>query len=151
MEEKDLRENFYNREQERKEEFKNKLDLEPLFDWLREKTGIKDLEFEVEKTKDSVDFCSQNIAHKAGVASLMFKELYINNMGTGICSTAPKYYDSEEIDYTKDYDIYYWTSIHFSYHHYKGGSNGHSFGVATYKNNEWKFELDKDIDRDRNY
>lgn len=146
--EKELRENFYNREKERKEKFKNELDLEPLFNWLREVTGIKELKFEIEITKDSVEFCSQNISDKSGVASLMLKELYINNFSSAVTSTAPRYYDDEEIDYTKDYDIYYYTSIHFSYSHYMGGSNGHDFGKATYKDGKWEFKLDKDRDKD---
>ena len=147
--ENELRDKFYERENIRKEELVKALDMEPLFNWLREVTGL-DLKFEVQRIADKnrdeyrIDFTSQNIVQHSGIMQLNFTELYIDTFGNSVSSSKPDYYDKEEIDYTKDYNLYYWVSIHFSYKHIGGGSNGTKLGSATCKNGEWEFSLLKD-------
>ncbi|WP_299994548.1 hypothetical protein [uncultured Clostridium sp.] len=145
----ELKEKFYERENKRKLELLRTLDLEPLFNWLRAVTGIVELEFEVEKDEKDfeIEFKSQNIVEYSGIMQLNFTGLYIEDFGSGINSTKPRYYDNEEIDYTKDYDIYYWASIHFNYEHIDGGTNGAKLGSAIYKNGKWEFSLEKDRKR----
>lgn len=139
------RDAYYERTYKRIEEYQKNLDLTPLFNWIKEVTGISDLKFNVEKTNRNkdyrIEFESDNIIDKCGVMKFAFNDVRINSFGNGVTTTAPNYYDSEKIDYNKDYDLYYWVSLHFSYQLVEGGSNGCKFGRAMCKEGKWEFKL----------
>lgn len=135
---------FYERERKRKDEFKESIDLTPVFQWLSKVTGLE-LNFVYDTNKqDMISFESNNIVDKIGAIGLAFESVVIDTFGNGITSTKPTIYDTEKIDYDKDYDLYYWASIHFSYRHVGGGTNGVEFATVQYVNGEWKFTLLKE-------
>lgn len=143
VDEKQKRKDYHDRTDKRMNEFKQNLDLNPLFDWLREVTGINDLKFEVDRKQDNrIYWSSQNIVDKVGVMKFAFSEVVIESFSNGIATTAPDYYSSEKIDYDKDYDLYYWVSIHFAYRAKGGGTNGVDLASAQYKDGKWKFDIE---------
>lgn len=147
------RDAYYERTKKRVQEYADNLDLTPLFNWLKEITGINDLTFEVKKDTDAgkprLNWESNNIVDKIGVMKFAFKDVRLESFGNGVTTTAPDYYDSEVIDFNKDYDVYYWCSVHFGYEHIDGGTNGASIGKAVCKEGKWSFSLDTERYKNR--
>lgn len=121
--------------------FGESIPMDPLFDKLREVTGLPNLEFTYEVVKYSngvgVTYESQDIAEYAGFLQLMFKTLKIESFNSSI------FYDEEE-----NRGLCLWTTVSFRYKHQDGGSNGDNFMTAWYSETYgWDFE----IYRDKNY
>lgn len=116
----------------------NKMNFEPLFDYISTVTGIsrEELQMKAEYTKRNdrgrIRINSSNLSHKAGCFSTadLYERLEVSTFNS-------------EFAYDKDEDIYYyWMTIHFAWEYNHGGSNGCELFTAWYyfKNREWKFK-----------
>lgn len=114
--------------------------MEKLFDLINNFVG-EDMDFHY-----TVDFEKQKISIASGVdlsdrpfIRFAWKEFYIENFGGGVGCDEPYY--STDRDYSKPVkEVWYWMSIHYSYRHIDGGTNGASIGTAVFnEDGNWTF------------
>lgn len=134
------------------EELKKPENLEPLFDYIRNLIGMPDLKFTVEvnnyQNKDYIEFASEDI-HDNFLIRNAWEEFKVSNFNSGLYTQ--KYddgldrYGSKETDITKLAEVHYWWSIHFSYRHWGGGTNGAEIADAWVDDKfNWTFKSKKE-------
>lgn len=143
----EARDSFYERNNQRIEEFAHEIPFDELFDYIKKITNINDLNFNVEYKKTRGGevypvFESQNIADRLGFLSLVFKEATIGSFNSGVSVHKPENY--EDIDYSVDYPLSYYCSITFNYELMSYGHNGCDFLRAYYEDGQWQFLLESD-------
>lgn len=134
------------------EKLKDPKNLEPLFDYIRNLIGMPDLEFTVEvnnyNNKDYIEFKSEDI-HDHFLIRNAWAKFRVSNFNSGLYKQ--KYedgldrYNSKETDLTKLAEINHWWSIHFSYQHWGGGTNGAEIADAWVDDKfNWTFKSEKE-------
>lgn len=134
------------------EKLKDPKNLEPLFDYIRNLIGMPDLKFTVEvntyQNKNYVEFASDDI-HDNFLIRNAWEEFKVSNFNSGLYTQ--KYddgldrYGSKETDLSKPAEVHYWWSIHFSYRHWGGGTNGAEIADAWVDDKfKWTFKSKKE-------
>lgn len=152
MDDNEARDNFYERTNQRVEEFVHEIPFDELFDYIKKITNINDLQFNVEYKKTRAGevyptFESQNIADRLGFLSLIFKEATIGSFSSGVSVHKPQSY--KDIDYSIDYPLSYYCSVTLNYELMSYGRNGCNFLKAYYEDGQWQFILEADTRRKR--
>lgn len=134
------------------EKLKDPKSLEPLFDYIRKLIGMPDLKFTVEvnkyQNKNYIEFKSEDI-HDNFLIRNAWEEFKVSNFNSGL--STQKYedgldkYGPKETDLTKPAEVHYWWSIHFSYRHWGGGTNGAEIADAWVDDKfKWTFKSEKE-------
>lgn len=134
------------------EELKDPKKLEPMFDYIRKLIGMPDLKFTVEvntyHNQDYIEFKSEDI-HDNFLIRNAWEEFKVSNFNSNLFKQ--KYedgfdrYDSKETDLSKPAKVQYWWSIHFSYRHWGGGTNGAEIASAWVDDKfNWTFKSEKE-------
>lgn len=135
------------------EELKKPENLEPLFDYIRNLIGMPDLKFTVEvnnyQNKDYIEFESDDI-HDNFLIRNAWEEFKVSNFNSGLYTQKYEdglggYHPPKETDVTKLAEVHYWWSIHFSYRHWGGGTNGAEIADAWVDDKfNWTFKSKKE-------
>jgi len=118
---------------EEKKEFADSIDFSELFRHAEIFSGMK-LTFGKPEVKErrgqvvSIYFQSDNIAATCGIFGKILEYCQIENFSSEV-------YEDEESG-----ELRYWVSVHISYQHHSGGSNGMELFTARYQNGEWTFK-----------
>ncbi len=112
--------------------FVETIPFDELFSYIKQVSSLNDLSFNLTIKEDRygfplVKFRSQDLVDRVGFLTLIFKSLEISN------------FNSEVVFKTEEDCFIYWCTVHVSYTHPDGGSNGKSFMHAVYKHNTWSF------------
>jgi len=117
---------------EEKIEFANSIDFSELFRHAEKLAGLE-LTFSKPEIRASdcgervfISFRSNNIAASCGVFGKILEYCVIENFSSAV-------YENE------DGELKYCVSVHISYQHHAGGSNGMELFIACYSNGEWNF------------
>ena len=95
-----------------KEEFIKTIDLEPLYEEIRNLVGDKEIYFNYEIRKDYIDIKSNELIDKIGMMGIALKSVRLETFNSSIT------YDQ------KEQKAYWWGSIDFRYQIADGGTNG---------------------------
>ena len=123
-----------------------------MFDYIRKLIGMPDLKFTVEvntyHNQDYIEFKSEDI-HDNFLIRNAWEEFKVSNFNSNLYKQ--KYedgldrYDSKETDLSKPAKVQYWWSIHFSYRHWGGGTNGAEIASAWVDDKfNWTFKSEKE-------
>jgi hypothetical protein len=125
--------NEINKENEGLVRFAEAIDFEPLFDRIRLGAGVQ-CEFDQPEIKIwhgqdvYIDFKSENIVEKiSGPFGKILSECYLESCSN--CVVLDERTNTNR----------YWASVHVSYEHKDGGSNGMELLRAEYRDGEWIF------------
>ena len=135
------------------EEIKKPENLEPLFNYIRNLIGMPDLKFTVEvnnyQNKNYIEFESDDI-HDNFLIRNAWEEFKVSNFNSGLYTQKYEdglggYHPPKETDVTKLAEVHYWWSIHFSYRHWGGGTNGAEIADAWVDDKfNWTFKSKKE-------
>jgi len=116
---------------EEKKEFANGIDFSGLFRHAEIYSGTELTFSKPEVTERrgvvSIEFQSNNIADTCGIFGKILEYCKVENFSSEVCE------DKESGE------LRYWVSVHVSYQHHNGGSNGMELFTARYQNGEWFF------------
>lgn len=115
--------------------------MQGLFGFIDAYLGEKmNFSYTVDEKRRKIDIESKTDLADKPFICLAWKKFTIENFGGGLSCDAPYYV--EELDYSKPVNcVYYWMSIHYSYQHISGGTNGAEIGTAFFKEKDlqWTF------------
>lgn len=121
------------------EALKDPKNLEPMFAYIRKLVGIPNLQFTTKVTKnyrgkDYIEFESEDL-HENFLIKNAWKEFRVDNFNSNLYTESyedglDRYDRKEETDLSVPAEVSYWWSIHFSYQHWTGGTNGAEIGDA---------------------
>lgn len=143
----ELEKAYYVRTDKRIEQFIENIPFNELYDYIRKIIDVPDLKFNMTIKEGRNGLYpmieSEDITEYIGVMKFAFSEMTIGTFNSSVSVNTPK--DYNDMDYTQDYPLDYWCTIHFSYRHYGGGTNGADFLTAWYDDKSgWTFRLEKD-------